>query len=81
MQQRQTIGGKPMNVTSNFSTSASALAFFLGPMAWIQPCPEIAALDEKPGIASGNISLNPENTPTNLSEGVIAEVGLVETAK
>lgn len=41
-----------MTVTSNLKSSASALAFFLGPLAWTQPCLEIAALDDKPGIVS-----------------------------
>ena len=66
-----------MNVSANFSTSASALAFFLGPLAWIQPCPEVIALDEPAAIVSGNV---PENTGTvpvkipgnvNLSENLV----------
>ena len=42
-----------MDTTANFGTSAAALAFFLGPLAWEQTWLQLDIMDESPAVPSG----------------------------
>jgi hypothetical protein len=43
-----------MNSPVNLKTSAAALAFFLGPLAWAQLWVEVDLMDDKPAVSSGD---------------------------